>query len=179
MQNYKIVFSGPMGAGKSKAIRALSDTAVLSTEQLNTDLERHSKEMTTVGMDYGQLTLNDDLSIGLYGTPGQERFEFMWPILLKGALGVVIVIDHSSDRAAADLVYYLEAVNRLFDGIVVVGIGHVDMNLHIGLSQYRDILAKQNKNIPMFPVDMRVKDDVLLLIETIVAQLECQVESTE
>lgn len=46
---------------------------------------------------------HDDLSIGLYGTPGQERFEFMWPILLKGALGVVIVIDHSSDRAAADL----------------------------------------------------------------------------
>lgn len=130
MQNYKIVFSGSMGAGKSRAIRALSDTAVLSTEQLNTDLERHSKAMTTVGMDYGQLTLSDDLSIGLYGTPGQERFEFMWPILLKGALGVVIVIDHY-------------------------------------------ILAKYDKSIPMFPVDMRIRDDVLLLIETIVAKLEC------
>lgn len=53
------------------------------------------------------------------------------------------------------------------------------MNLTLGCLNIGDILAKQNKNIPMFPVDMRVKDDVLLLIETIVAQLECQVESTE
>ena len=80
MQRLKIVFSGPMGAGKTQAIATLSDISVVSTEVKNTDLHINAKALTTVGMDYGEMTLEDGVSIGLYGTPGQERFNFIWPI---------------------------------------------------------------------------------------------------
>ena len=96
MQRLKIVFSGPMGAGKTQAIATLSDISVVSTEVKNTDLHINAKALTTVGMDYGEMTLEDGVSIGLYGTPGQERFNFIWPILSQGAMGVIILIDHAA-----------------------------------------------------------------------------------
>ena len=84
IQQYKIVFAGTMGAGKTEAIRSLSDIPILLTEALNTDQESHSKPQTTVGIDYGEVTLDDGLIIGLYGTPGQERFDFIWSVICKG-----------------------------------------------------------------------------------------------
>ena len=107
MQRLKIVFSGPMGAGKTQAISNLSDIPVVSTEVKNTDLQTNAKALTTVGMDYGELTLEGGMSIGLYGTPGQERFNFIWPILSQGALGVIILIDHSASDPIADWANYL------------------------------------------------------------------------
>ena len=64
IQQYKIVFGGTMGAGKSRAIKALSEIEVLSTEALNTDLESHEKMLTTVGIDYGEITLDDGVKVG-------------------------------------------------------------------------------------------------------------------
>ena len=84
-----------MGAGKSAAIKVLSDIDVVSTEARNTDVESHTKYLTTVGIDYGEICLEDGIKIGLYGTPGQDRFNFMWSIVCKGALGTVILIDHT------------------------------------------------------------------------------------
>lgn len=81
LQQYKIVFGGTMGAGKSAAIKTLSDVAVISTEAVNTDTQAHSKLLTTVGIDYGEIKLDDDTKIGLYGTPGQDRFDFMWILI--------------------------------------------------------------------------------------------------
>ena len=81
LHQYKIVFGGSMGAGKSSAIQALSDIPVLTTEALNTDTAAHQKMQTTVGIDYGEITLEDGLQIGLYGTPGQDRFDFMWSVI--------------------------------------------------------------------------------------------------
>ena len=72
-QELKIVFTGPMGAGKTTAIRAISDAPPVSTEVANTDQAACAKEMTTVAMDYGQLLLDDGTSVRLYGTPGQDN----------------------------------------------------------------------------------------------------------
>ena len=78
LHQYKIVFGGTMGSGKSTAIKALSEIEVLGTEALNTDIESHEKLLTTVGIDYGEITLDDGVKVGLYGTPGQDRFDFIW-----------------------------------------------------------------------------------------------------
>ena len=83
MQRLKIVFSGPMGAGKTQAISSLSDIPVVSTEVMNTDLDTNAKLLTTVGMDYGELTVDGGASIGLYGTPGQERLSLFGPFYRK------------------------------------------------------------------------------------------------
>lgn len=172
MQRLKIVFSGPMGAGKTQAISSLSDIPVVSTEVMNTDLDTNAKLLTTVGMDYGELTIDGGASIGLYGTPGQERFNFIWPILSQGALGVVILIDHSAADPVADLAHYLKTFDGIYDGRIVLGISQVDKMPEREFSIYRDYLAGIGRNLPLFPVDMRKREDVLLLVESIIASLE-------
>lgn len=172
MQRLKIVFSGPMGAGKTQAISSLSDIAVVSTEVKNTDLQANAKALTTVGMDYGELTLEGGMSIGLYGTPGQERFNFIWPILSQGALGVVILIDHSANDPIADLSNYLETFSKIYDGRIVIGVSQVDKKPELDFGIYREWLEKNGKNLPVFPVDMRKREDVLLLVDTIISSLE-------
>lgn len=172
MQRLKIVFSGPMGAGKTQAIASLSDIPVVSTEVKNTDLESNAKALTTVGMDYGELSLEGGASIGLYGTPGQERFNFIWPILSQGALGVVILIDHSAADPVADLAHYVATFDKIYEGRIVIGVSQVDKKPEREFSIYRDWLDNNNRNLPIFPVDMRKRDDVLLLVESIIASLE-------
>lgn len=172
MQRLKIVFSGPMGAGKTQAIASLSDIPVVSTEVKNTDLDANAKLLTTVGMDYGELGIEGGTSIGLYGTPGQERFNFIWPILSQGALGVVILIDHSAEDPVADLAHYLKTFDEIYQGRIVIGISQVDKKPEREFAIYRDWLAANNRNLPIFPVDMRKREDVLLLVESIIASLE-------
>ncbi|WP_227429948.1 GTP-binding protein [Psychrobacter sp. I-STPA6b] len=172
MQRLKIVFSGPMGAGKTQAIASLSDIPVVSTEAINTDLDAHTKALTTVGMDYGELTLEDGTGIGLYGTPGQERFNFIWPILVQGALGVVVLIDHSAKDPVADLGHYLDTFSGMYNGRIVIGVSQIDKSPERDVAIYRDFLTERKLNLPLFPVDMREKDDVLLLVESIIASLE-------
>lgn len=172
MQRLKIVFSGPMGAGKTQAIASLSDIPVVSTEVKNTDLDQHTKALTTVGMDYGELALEGGSSIGLYGTPGQERFNFIWPILSQGALGVVILIDHSSEDSVKELENYINTFKSIYDGRIVIGISQIDKKPERDFAIYRAWMDKHGVNLPIYPVDMRVKDDVLLLVETIIASLE-------
>ena len=107
MIEHKILFSGTMGAGKTTAIAAVSEIGPLSTDVRNTD-ESVAKATTTVGLDYGELTLDNGERLRLYGTPGQPRFAFMWDILARGALGLVILIDNSRPDPLADLDVYLD-----------------------------------------------------------------------
>ncbi len=74
MSNYKIIFTGPVGAGKTTAISSLSDIPVLGTDEMASDMTVHRKQTTTVAMDYGLMKLDAGERIHLYGTPGQERF---------------------------------------------------------------------------------------------------------
>lgn len=173
LQQYKIVFGGTMGAGKSAAIKTLSDVAVISTEAVNTDTQAHSKLLTTVGIDYGEIRLDDGTQIGLYGTPGQDRFDFMWSIVCKGAIGIVLLIDHSSSERLLDLEFYLKAFDS-YGSNIVVGITHIDVEHELKLKIYRDWMHVHQRNYPIFAVDAREKDDVLLLIETLIAMLESQ-----
>ena len=94
MNEYKILFTGTMGAGKSTAINTLSETESINTDVLNSD-SSVQKERTTVGLDFGQFTLDNGDRIRMFGTPGQARFDFLWKILSKGSLGLIILADNS------------------------------------------------------------------------------------
>lgn len=171
IQKYKIVFAGSMGAGKTEAIKSLSEIPVLATEVLNTDDQSHKKMNTTVGIDYGEVTLDDGNKIGLYGTPGQGRFDFIWGVICQGAIGTVILIDHSSKTALEDLEYYIQIFKAHSENIII-GITHVDDENTKPTHQYREWLMQNQLNYPMFLVDARDKTDVLLLLETLVTSLE-------
>ena len=171
IQQYKIVFGGTMGSGKSSAIKALSEIDVLSTEALNTDLESHEKMLTTVGIDYGEITLDDGVKVGLYGTPGQERFEFIWAVICKGAIGTIVMIDHATENPLIDLEQYVQAFQP-FGNNIVIAVTHIDRKPERTLSIYRDWLKARELNYPLFFVDARQQDDVLLLVETLIANVE-------
>lgn len=171
LQQYKIVFAGAMGAGKSAAIKTISQIEVLSTEAINTDTAAHQKAMTTVGIDYGEIVLEDDIKVGLYGTPGQERFNFMWGVICKGALGTILLIDHNIADPIAALEEYLATFQDISNNIII-GITHVDEKTTQTTAIYRDWQQKQTLRYPLFFVDARVKEDVLLMVDALIANAE-------
>ncbi len=173
IQKYKIVFAGSMGSGKTEAIKSLSEIPVLATEALNTDDASHKKMSTTVGIDYGEITLEDGSKIGLYGTPGQERFNFIWGVISQGAIGTIILIDHSIDAPVEELQYYLNFFKNYAENIVI-GVTHIDENLAQSTHQYREWLIANHLNYPLFFIDARKKQDVLMLIETLITKLEIE-----
>ena len=171
LQQYKIVFGGTMGSGKSTAIRVLSEIDVIGSEAINTDAEAHAKQHTTVGIEYGEITLGDGVKVGLYGTPGQDRFDFIWSVICKGAIGSILLIDHQAENPLDDLAHYISAFRHTNQNIVI-GITHVDERIERPTVIYRDWLEQQNCNYPIFFIDARKQDDVLLLVEAMVANTE-------
>jgi hypothetical protein len=93
MQTVKMVITGPFNAGKTEFISSVSEIDVVSTERRITDETASVKMETTVAMDFGRITVDDDLVLYLFGTPGQKRFDFMWEILSEGMLGFVVLVD--------------------------------------------------------------------------------------
>src|SRR5215213_7895804 len=112
-QAVKVVVTGPFSAGKTTLIRTISEITVLSTERGITDSTRARKAETTVAMDFGRITIDRDLVLYLFGTPGQERFDFMWEILGEGMLGYVLLLDSSRPESLAEAVGILDAFRRM------------------------------------------------------------------
>ena len=113
MQTVKMVITGPFSAGKTEFIRSISEIEVVSTDQAITSAaEKEVKSATTVAMDFGRITVDDDLVLYLFGTPGQRRFDFMWEILAEGMLGFVVMVDSAKPetfRAYAPTPYVVAA----------------------------------------------------------------------
>ena len=93
MQTVKIVVTGPFSAGKTAFIQSVSEIDVVSTEKKISSEAEKIKEQTTVAMDFGRITVDEDLVLYLFGTPGQRRFDFMWQILSEGMLGFIVMVD--------------------------------------------------------------------------------------
>lgn len=114
MQPLKIVITGAYSAGKTSFIRSISDIDIVSTEHdVTNEQERLLKSHTTVALDFGTIAINDDVTLYLFGTPGQERFDFMWEVLSVGCIGYVVMVD--SCRPA-----HLEETRRLMDAFAEI-----------------------------------------------------------
>ncbi len=98
----KIVVTGPYDAGKTTFIRTISEITVLSTERPVSDADPATTSRTTVAMDFGRITVGSGIALYLFGTPGQERFEFMWDILAEGMLGFILLVDAERMESVAE-----------------------------------------------------------------------------
>ena len=172
-EEHKILFTGTMGAGKTTAISAVSAVKMVKTEAHNTDKRLFAKATTTVGFDYGEVALEDGSVLRLYGTPGQKRFQFMWKIVARGALGVIVLVDNSRPDPIADLDIYLENFSQFVDqGAVVVAVGRTETHPNPTLDDYYAHLGRRSLLLPVFNVDVRRGDDVLMLLDVLFGVLE-------
>lgn len=171
--NLKIVFAGSMGAGKTTAIRAISEVEPIQTEVDNTDLAEFDKAETTVALDYGEVTLGAGQKLGLYGTPGQMRFDFMWQIVASGAIGVVVLIDNARPDPLADMERFAAAFSGLAQvGAVVVAVGRMETHPKPTLEDYSERLEALQLILPVMPADVRRRIDVLEVLSVLFQQLE-------
>lgn len=163
MEN-KIIFAGPVGSGKTTSISAVSDIMVVGTEAKASDDVSKRKENTTVAMDYGVLNLEGGKRVHLYGTPGQERFNFMWEILSEHAIGFIILIDSARPDPMADLDFYVKAFRKSITqckDAVVVGVTRTEVSGRFDLlDKINDHLTILSLNVPVFEVDGRERKDV-------------------
>ncbi len=128
MQAVKIVVTGPFASGKTQFIRTISEIEVVSTERrISSAAERAIKDQTTVAMDFGRITIDKDLVLYLFGTPGQRRFDFMWEILAEGMLGFIVMVDSTRPETFREARNILDTFRRYAQTPFVVAANKQDL----------------------------------------------------
>jgi uncharacterized protein len=173
MTQYKIIFTGPVGAGKTTAIHSISDVPPVKTDTAASDMTKARKASTTVALDYGIMNLEDGEKIHLYGTPGQERFDFMWDILVNGGIGLVLLLDNTRADPFKDMRFFLDAFKKFISETnVAIGITQMDISNKPTIADYHAQLQVSDLKPPIFAVDARVKNDVSLLVQSLLYSLD-------
>lgn len=175
MQAVKMVITGPFSSGKTEFIGSISEIDVVSTERKISSSAEQVKEQTTVAMDFGRITVDEDLVLYLFGTPGQRRFDFMWDILSQGMLGFVVMVDSTKPETFREAKRILETFESYASTPYVVAANKQDMedawdpeDLRIILRLHQDV-----KILPCVAMDKEsVKNVLLELLYSILEQLD-------
>ena len=170
----KLVFVGDMGAGKTTAIAAISDHPPVSTDMPISDPQavdpQTGKTHTTVALDYSSIDLGDDALLHVYGVPGQESLDFMWPIVAEGAVGVVVLVNALNPDAQASTLRLLGRFTALApQASFAVGLTCHDRNPDFSFAGLRDGLVAAGWRLPLLRVDARDPTQVELLLRTLLA----------
>lgn len=161
-QTAKIAFIGEPGSGKTTCIGALSEIPPVSTDVGCTDELAAIKETTTVALDYGELPLDDGSRLLLYGLPGQARFHFMFDVIREGLLGIIVLVDGTSPRAAEGLEETLQTyVRELRSHPCVVAINKLDEAPQALRERCLQLLRDHHVPAPVNVIDARRKADIV------------------
>jgi small GTP-binding protein len=162
----KIVVTGPFAAGKTTLIRTISEITVLSTERGISDETSVRKRETTVAMDFGRIGIDSDLVLYLFGTPGQDRFEFMWEVLGEGMFGYVLVVDGDRAESPEEARSILDAFRKMAKVPFVVAVNRRESTAPIDEDRLRSVLELE-ADVPVMPVDATDKASVKEVLLTL------------
>jgi hypothetical protein len=172
MQTVKMVVTGPFSAGKTQFIRSISEIEVVATERKISSESERIKEETTVAMDFGRITVDEELVLYLFGTPGQKRFDFMWEILSEGMLGFVVLIDSARPETFREARRILEVFRGYAPTPYVVAANKQDQEDAWSPEDLR-IALKIDRNIKVLPLVATAKESVkVILLELLYSILE-------
>ncbi len=159
-QEFKIILCGSAGAGKTAAIKTVNQLQPMTA----TD---DRGLLTTVGMDYGEMTLDETLVLRLYGTSGEEPSS-LWKLMERDAAGFIMLVDNRQKQPMSGLGKLLDYFNfRIRKTPVVIGVTHTDKSATPEISDYEKFLKSRKEEFPVFPVDARSREDVLMLINNL------------
>ncbi len=175
MQAVKMVITGPFSAGKTAFIGAVSEIDVVRTERKISSSAERIKETTTVAMDFGRITVDDDLVLYLFGTPGQRRFDFMWEILSEGMLGFVVLVDSTKPETFREAKRILETFQSYASTPYVVAANKQDSEDAWPPEDMR-IILRLDESVKVLPCvalqKESVKNVLLELLYSILEQLD-------
>jgi len=175
MQTVKMVVTGPFSAGKTQFIQSVSEIDVVATERRISSEAERVKSTTTVAMDFGRITVDDNLVLYLFGTPGQRRFDFMWEILSEGMLGFIVMVDSTRPETFREARNILETFRAYAPTPYVVAANKQDMDEAWDIEDMRVVLRldEKVKLLPCVAVDKEsVKNVLLELLYSILAEME-------
>ena len=181
MTDYKVLFTGSVCSGKTTAIRSLSDIETIDTDASVSDSAIRRKQKTTIAMDYGVLELSDSSRLHLYGTPGQERFKFMWQLMMSDlvhdAEGLVLLVDNTRADPFKDIRFYVEEFR---DFIVrrrlIIAVTHSDEQADPDYHYYMNKLKEMGLFTTVMFIDARDPASVLEVVKELVGQREKSVD---
>lgn len=166
----KIIIVGPVGAGKTTAIKSVTDDSCIVTDVKTSDVSNLRKELTTVAMDFGIVPISEHEVLHVYGAPGQDRFSFMWDILSIGAFGVVLLIDNCANYPKRHLHAFVSAFDKqIKETRFILGVTRTDLKAEPELEDYAKWLGELGINADVACVDPREKDDVLFLLNQLLS----------
>jgi hypothetical protein len=168
----KIVIAGGFGVGKTTLVESVSEVAPLNTDAWMTEASEGvddlppggGKSTTTVAMDFGRITLHQDLLLYLFGTPGQSRFWFLWDDLSRGALGAVVLVDTNRIDQSFAAVNYFE-----HDSVLpfIVAVNRFEGQYAHDLDEVREALALAD-DVPLIECDARDRASSIGVLQAIV-----------
>lgn len=172
LDTVKLVLAGPVGAGKSTALRSLADSEPVSTEMPLLDGPMGDKTTTTVALDFATVWLEDETPLFVYGLPGQAHFAFMRNIVLQGALGVVLVLNAADADCAQHCREWIVSLREIAPGVsIVVGLTHADQATGFSLGEIRSVLRAQGERLPVFTFDARDREETAQLVRALLVGL--------
>jgi hypothetical protein len=179
MQTVKMVVTGPFSAGKTEFIRSVSEIDVVSTERKITSAsEKLIKEATTVAMDFGRITVDEDLVLYLFGTPGQRRFDFMWEILSEGMLGFIVMVDSTRPETFREARSILETFHAYAPTPYVVAANKQDMKEAWDIKDMRYVLRLDAK-VKLISCVATDRDSVKAILLELLYSILSEMESGE
>lgn len=136
-------------------------------------MTRGLKSSTTVAMDYGIMNLDGGERLHLYGTPGQERFDFMWDILVEKGIGLILLLNNANPDPFRDMHFFLNSFEEFIgETAVAIGVTRMDEVVKPSIADYHMQLEMMQKKYPIFEVDARNREDVVALVEALLYSLD-------